>query len=63
MAELIIIDLPNSLMSAVRWINDEGQTATYYLPKPLVDIMKQNLTLQDLIDYKARMNPEEHFTV
>lgn len=63
MAELIIMDLPNSIMSAVRWVNDEGQTATYYLPKPLVDIMKANLTLQDMIDFKNRLNPEQHFTV
>lgn len=63
MATLILKDIPDSLMSLVRWINDAGETSTFYLPKPIVDIMKANLTLQDLQNYKARNNPEQKFTV
>lgn len=63
MAKLILKDIPDSLMSLVRWINDDGNVSTFYLPKPIVDIMKANLTIQDLQAYKVRNNPEQSFTV
>ncbi len=63
MAKLTVKDIPNSLMCVVRWENDSGVNQTYYLPKPLVDLMKANLTLQDLQNYKARNDPVMSFTV
>lgn len=63
MAKVTVKDIPDSLMTMIEWEGDTGKKARYFLPKPIVDLMKAKLTVSDLQAYKVRNDPPQSVTV